>query len=55
MMYDDECVLVVYMGPVVITDTSELMLYFNNILHTKNKDRFNIRNYELHYILEMVT
>ncbi len=32
-MYDDECVLDVCLGPVVITNTSERMFYFNNILH----------------------
>ncbi len=37
-MYDDECVLDVYIGLVVITNTSELMFYFNNISHTKNNE-----------------
>ncbi len=37
-MYDDECVLDVYMGPIVITNTNEWTFYFNNILHTENKD-----------------
>ncbi len=35
----EECVLDIYMGPEVITNTSEWTLYFNDILHTKNKDR----------------
>ncbi len=37
-MYDDECVLDIYMGLVVITDTTEWTFYFNNIVRTKNKD-----------------
>ncbi len=28
----------VYMGPVTITNTCDPTFYFNNILHTKNKD-----------------
>ncbi len=37
-MYDDECVLDVYMGPVEITITSVQTFYFNNMLHAKNED-----------------
>ncbi len=39
-MYDGECVLDIYLGPVVITNPSEHTFYLNNIsqLHTKNKD-----------------
>ncbi len=53
-MYDDECVLDLYMGPVVITNTSKRIFYFENILHTKNKDSY-VHNNELHYIPQMVT
>ncbi len=52
-MYDGERVLDVYMGPVVITNTSE-RTFTSTTYYIPEIRTVNIRSNELHYIPQMV-
>ncbi len=54
-IYDDEYVLDVYMGPVVITNTSKHERFISTTYYVSKIRTVNIHNNELRYIPQMVT